>query len=226
MNYRNGLRFLQTRKRSEGEKMIIRWMRSKIKWRKQLKRWHCKNKHNHCEIQSYFDMDKVTIGNFSYGMINAHIYENEAEHLQIGSFCSIAENVHFVFAEHNYKRFSTFPFDEYVINKKEHNSTKGPIVIEDDVWIGMNCTILSGVTIHRGAIIGAGTVVTKDVPPYAIYANGKVIKYRFEQEIIDKLMKIDYNKLTKELIEKNIDYIKKELTEDFWESELYQSLVD
>lgn len=204
---------------------MVKWVFDKIRWRIHLREWHRRNKHNHCEIQNYFNIDNVKIGNFTYGMINAHIYENEEEKLQIGSFCSIAENVHFVFAEHNYKRFSTFPFDEFVLNGKENNPTKGAIIIEDDVWIGMNCTILSGVTIHRGAVIGAGSIVTKDIPPYAIYAGGDVIKYRFEKSVIEKLMKIDYNKLTSELIQEYRDDIYSELKDEFWESGLYTHLL-
>lgn len=204
---------------------MIRWIFEKIRWKKHLRKWHQKNRHNHCEIQSYFNIDNVVIGKFSYGMINAHIYENTEEKLQIGNFCSIAENVHFVFAEHNYRRFSTFPFDEFVLQGKEYNPTKGAIIIEDDVWIGMNCTILSGVTIHRGAVIGAGTVVTKDIPPYAIYAAGRIIKYRFEDDVIAKLMRIDFNKLTAEVIEEYRENIYREVTDEFWNSELYKKIL-
>ncbi len=59
-------------------------------------------------------------------------------------------------------------------------SPEKPIVIEDDVWIGANCTLLSGVHVGTGAIVAAGAVVTKDVPPYAIVGGNpaKVIKYR------------------------------------------------
>ena len=76
-----------------------------------------------------------------------------------------------------------------------------------DVWIGYGATICSGVHIGRGAIIGAGTVVAKDVPPYAIFANGKIIKYRFEDEIIEKLKKVDYTKLSKEKIQEKMDIL-------------------
>jgi len=203
---------------------MLKRLIEKIRWRKHLRRWHQKNSHNHCEIQTYFNIDNVYIGKCSYGMVNAHIYENNEERLYIGNFCSIAENVHFVFAEHNYKRLSTFPFDEFVLNGKEYNPTKGAIIVEDDVWIGMNCTILSGVTIHQGAVIGAGSVVSKDVPPYAIYAGGRIIRYRFEQEIINKLLEIDYNKLTIDLIKENREYMYTELSEDFWNSDLYKKI--
>ena len=98
-------------------------------------------------------------------------------------------------------------------------------MLEDDVWIGNNAMILSGVTIGQGAVVAGGAVVTKDVEPYAIVAGNpaKVIKYRFEPEIIEKLKRIDYSKLTKEkalsvlpqlytnLTTENVDKILKEV---------------
>ena len=85
--------------------------------------------------------------------------------------------------------------------------SKGDIIIDDDVWIGYGATILSGVHISQGAVVAACAVVTKDVPPYAIVGGvpAKVIKYRFEPEMIEELMKVDYSKLTKEQIEQHID---------------------
>jgi serine acetyltransferase len=73
-----------------------------------------------------------------------------------------------------------------------HPSCKGDIIIENDVWIGATATIMSGVKISNGAVIGAGSVVTKDVPPYAIVAGNpaKVVKYRFTEEQIEKLLSI------------------------------------
>ena len=70
-----------------------------------------------------------------------------------------------------------------------HPSSKGDIVVGNDVWIGYQSCILSGVTIGNGAIIGARSVITKDVPPYAIVAGNpaKFVRYRFPQETIDKL---------------------------------------
>lgn len=76
--------------------------------------------------------------------------------------------------------------------KMGHPSCKGDIIIENDVWIGANSTIMSGVKIGNGAIIGATATITKDVPPYAIVAGnpGKIVKYRFNEEQIESLNKI------------------------------------
>ena len=159
-------------------------------------------------------------------MINAHIYNNPNEKLQIGSFCSIAEGVHFVFSEHDYHRLCTYPFKHFILKEKEDNPTKGPIIVEDDVWIGQNCVILSGVTIHQGAVIGAGSVVAHDVPPYAIYARDKVIKYRFEQNVIEQLLKIDYSKLTDEMIKDNIELLYRRFDETMLKESVIKNLVD
>ena len=88
-----------------------------------------------------------------------------------------------------------------------------PIHIEKNVWLGANVTVLPGVTIGEGSIIAAGAVVTKDVPPYAIVGGvpAKVIKYRFPSDIIDELLKIDYNKMTEDMIKEHINELYNEL---------------
>ena len=75
------------------------------------------------------------------------------------------------------------------------------------MWIGLNATIMSGVEIGQGAIVAAGAVVTRNVPPYAIVGGvpAKVIKYRFEQEIIDKLKRIDYSKINEEFVAEHLE---------------------
>ena len=73
-----------------------------------------------------------------------------------------------------------------------HPSCKGDIIVGNDVWIGAKATIMSGVKIGDGAIVGATATVTKDVPPYAIVAGNpaKIIKYRFNEKQIESLLKI------------------------------------
>ena len=83
--------------------------------------------------------------------------------------------------------------------------------------------ILSGVTIGQGAIIGAGSVVAKDIPPYAVYAAGRIIKYRFDDSTIQKLMMFDYNSLSDEDIRNNIDLLYSEIDDSFFETDFYHS---
>ena len=75
-----------------------------------------------------------------------------------------------------------------------HPTCKGDIHVGNDVWIGATSTIMSGITIGDGAIIGAGSTVTKDVPPFAIVAGnpGRIVKYRFTEEQIEKLLQISW----------------------------------
>lgn len=205
---------------------MIHYIIKKIKWKKWYREWRKQNKHNSCDAQFFFKKENVFIGKYSYGMVNAHLYTNDNVELHIGSYCSIAENVHFVFNEHDYRRVSTFPFNGYMFQEKEYALTKGNIVVKDDVWIGMNSTILSGVTIHQGAVIGAGAIVTHDIPPYAIYVGNKIIKYRFDENTISKLLKIDYNRLTYDLALQNRDVLYQKLDEDFFDTDLYHTLSE
>lgn len=166
------------------------------------------NQHNFTRAINIFSLNKVIVGKGTYGAIKIREFKIPKEQLVIGSYCSIANEVTFLLSgEHNYMRVSTYPFKTKILEENAECVCKGKITIGDDVWIGYGATILSGVTIGKGAIIGAGTVVAKDVPPYAIYVNGKILKYRFEEEIIDKLLKIDYSKLTEDKIKNNIDIL-------------------
>ena len=96
----------------------------------------------------------------------------------------------------------------------ESLGTKGSIIVKDDVWIGTNAIICSGVTIGQGAIIAAGAVVTKDVAPYAIVGGNpaKVIKYRFDEGIRNKLLEIDISRLFCEIKQSDLDMIYTDLT--------------
>ena len=88
--------------------------------------------------------------------------------IQMGKKCSIAINCTFILAQHCTDTFSTSPSSTSIFLHKQGNPSgysKGDIIIENDVWIGANSTILSGVKISNCAVVGTGSVVTKDVPP-------------------------------------------------------------
>lgn len=179
--------------------------------------WKKNNKHNGIILKNIHNYKNVVAGKHSYGIIDALFHSNTDEKLYIGNFCSIAPNVLFIVAsDHNYNNLSTYPFKVMIAGEKAEALSKGNIIVKDDVWIGANSTILSGVTINKGAIVAAGSVVTKDVPPYAIVGGNpaKVIKYRFSEPIIQKLLKIDYSKLTDETILNNLQNLYTEITED------------
>lgn len=126
--------------------------------------------------------------------------------ITIGNFCSIARNVTFQEFNHDFTRLTSYFVNANMLGKstKEDIVSKGPINIGHDVWIGTHSVILSGVTISTGAVVAANSVVTSDIPPYAIVGGNpaKVIKYRFEEDVISKLLQSKWwEKTDKEIIE-------------------------
>lgn len=130
-------------------------------------------------------------------------YPINHEKLIIGKFCSIACGARFLFtsANHTLASLSTYPFpifyEEWDLDKAQITSAwdrKGDIVIGNDVWIGYEAVILSGIHIGDGAIIGSRAVVTRDVPPYTIVGGvpAHEIKQRFPQPVIDRLLDLQW----------------------------------
>lgn len=111
--------------------------------------------------------------------------------LTIGSFCSIAPDVRvFLGDEHHTEWVSTYPFKGAI----GHPTTKGDVVIGNDVWIGYGATIMSGVTIGDGAVIAARSHVVKNVKPYEIVGGNpaKHIRFRFDTETIELLARLQW----------------------------------
>lgn len=170
------------------------------------KKWRKNNPHNKTIVVNRFPISKVKVGKETYGEIFARSFENPNEQLVIGNYCSIAPEVKFILSgEHAYTGILTYPIRKFYLGYENEAICKGPIIICDDVWIGYGAIILSGVTIGQGAIIGAGSVIAKDVPPYAIVANGRIIKFRFNEKIIQELLKIDLSQISPEDIKMNKD---------------------
>lgn len=161
-------------------------------------KWRKNNKHNFTKIKNKFYFDNLSVGKGTYGEIKVKDYGSKDWKIEIGNYCSIAQECTFlVTGEHEYNNISTYPWKQSILKRGIETKSKGKIIIKDDVWIGYNCLIMSGVTIGQGAIIAAGSIVHKNVPPYAIYGGGRIIKYRFSEKIINALLKIDYNKIGK-----------------------------
>ena len=128
--------------------------------------------------------------------------------LQIGAHTAIADKVTFMInLNHNYKGIVN-GYASFNPSSKDKIKRKGQILIQNDVWIGHGATIMSGVNIGNGAVVAAESVVTKDVPPFAIVGGNpaKVIKYRFSDEQIEKMQKIAWWNWSTEELEKNKEY--------------------
>lgn len=124
--------------------------------------------------------------------------ESKIQNTSIGKFCSLGPELRIGLGRHPIHLKSTFPgfysdnHGYYGVDKEYNNEESSylPVKIGNDVWIGTRAMILDGVTIGDGAIVAAGAVVTKDVPPYAIVGGvpAKIIKYRFDKHEIGRML--------------------------------------
>lgn len=181
------------------------------------RKWRSVNKDNFTSAYNVFPAEKVTVGRYSYGPLTVLSYGSANEKLTIGSLVSIANDVVFVLGgNHRHNTFSTYPFKVNVLGEKVESYSKGPIIVEDDVWIGMGATILSGVRLGRGAIIATRSVVARDVPPYAVVAGNpaQVVKYRFDRDMIEKLKRFDFSRIDEKFIKEHIQALYAELNQD------------
>lgn len=139
----------------------------------------------------YFKEDKnCTKGHRSYDH-NAKVFRWTDARVTIGRYSSLADNVRFIIdsGDHLTGRVSSYPF---VGNRKYNPNLGQGIEIGNDVWIGQSAIILSGVKIGDGATVAAGSVVTRDVPPYTFAAGvpAKVIYEKCTQEEKAKMLEL------------------------------------
>lgn len=166
---------------------------------------------------------RINVGKGSYFNGLSIYCWDESISISIGKYCSFADQISIIAGgEHDKDWVSTYPFiDLWKMDELSHLKKprfKGNINIGSDVWVGHGVTILSGVNIGDGAIIAAGSVVTKDIPPYSIFGGvpAKLIRYRFDMETQKSLLKIKWWDWDEYKIRKNIsdlcsvdDFIKK-----------------
>ena len=172
--------------------------------------------------------DSVVSGSFigRYTFIGTNSYLPESS---VGSFCSIGNNVQVIAETHPSRGFlstspvfystnrpcgKTFATEQLFTERLyvEKDGKKHRAIIGNDVWIGYQSLILGGVKIGNGAVVAAGAVVVRDVPPYAVVGGvpAKVIKYRFPNDIIDKLEEIKWWDMPEEKLKKNIQLFQSE----------------
>ena len=182
-----------------------------------------------CFIKNVVKAPNISIGDYTYyddtedpaGFEKNNVlfnYPEFGDHLIIGKFCAIASGTKFIMgpANHRISSVTTYPFHVFGGAWQENTPPhldqlprKGDIVVGNDVWIGYEAVILSGVTIGDGAIIGTRAVVTKDVPPYTIVGSvpAKPIRRRFDDAVIARLEALRWWDWDEERIRRSIPAI-------------------
>ena len=166
-------------------------------------------------VGDYTYYDDIRSGGEDFENHVTHFYPHLGDKLIIGKFCSIAKGIEFIMngANHPMNGISAFPFGIFIENKSTIPNDivphKGDTVIGNDVWIGQNVTIMPGVKVGDGCIIGANAVVAKDIPPYSIAAGNpaNVVKRRFDSNTIERLLKLKWWDMPIETIEKNYELL-------------------
>jgi acetyltransferase-like isoleucine patch superfamily enzyme len=156
-----------------------------------------------------FSHPQVEVGDHTYGLRRESFFAyHPNDRVRIGKFCSIADGVRFIFGGHRLDGVSSFPFKAVCFGAAPHADaiSRGPITVGNDVWIGVDAIILSGVNIADGAVVAAGAVVTKDVPAYAVVGGvpARVIKHRFRPDQIESLLRIQWWHWPLKTIEANL----------------------
>jgi virginiamycin A acetyltransferase len=156
-----------------------------------------------------YEIPEYRIGEYSYGNIHVYSYQKSG-FLSVGRYCSISE-INVVIGGNHHKGILTYPiknkFSDLMVD--DDNIPSKGVTIGNDVWIGLGALILDGVNIGTGAIVGAGSVVPKDLPPYSIAVGNpvNVIKSRFDSREIEMLLASKWWELDKDDLLKITNYI-------------------
>lgn len=157
----------------------------------------------------------MSVGAYSYAINFSYWIPTSRTHVMIGNYCSFARQLTFnIGRNHNFKNVTTYPnslIKKFFQKKIRSPYYKNPfqIIIGNDVWIGQSVTIMGGVKIGNGALIGANSVVAKDIPPYAIAVGNpaRVIKYRFNEVTIKKLLAVKWWNWSLEKLADNLSFM-------------------
>lgn len=165
--------------------------------------------------KEFLQGEQFEIGDYTYG--RPEVYGlNQGAVLRVGKYCSFAGDVKiFLGDNHRMDWLSTFPFPAFaddwpaVRGNRDYFYSKGDVVIGNDVWVGQEAFILSGVTIGHGAVLGARAVVTRNVDPYTIVAGNpaKVIRKRFPEATIATMLELAWWDWPVEVVRENVQVL-------------------
>lgn len=159
------------------------------------------------------------VGAYTYATTNITLLYTNPATVFIGRFCSIAQSLCIMNGgNHPTNHISTYPL-QYTFPETLalQGVIKGNVIIENDVWIGQHVHIMAGVRIGNGAIIGAFSIVGRDIPPYAIAVGNPAVvkKYRFSEDIRNRLLKLAWWNWPKEKIRSSLSLLNSSEIEKF-----------
>ena len=175
----------------------------------------CEKYHHIVFLKNAVTHPCISVGDFTYysDLVNKpedfeknnvlYIDEFTRDRLIIGKYCAIASGTKFLMnaCNHKLKTFTTYPFKIFAApgwgdgeRSREDIHFKGDLIVGNDVWIGYDALVLPGAKIGHGAIIGARSIVTGTIPPYAIAAGNpaRVIRMRFDEQTVNLLLKLQW----------------------------------
>ena len=178
-----------------------------------------------CFIKNVIKNPNIIVGEYTYyddinGAENfeshvTHHYDFIGDKLIIGKFCAIAKGIEFIMngANHRINSITSYPFNimgngwEKSAPSLTDLKLKGDTIVGNDVWLGQNVTVMPAVHIGDGAIIGANSVVAKDIPPYSVAVGNpcEVKRKRFDEDLIEYLLQIKWWDWNSEKIFKNME---------------------
>ena len=187
---------------------MINEIYSQLLFERKKKEWRKINPHNTTYlIQNGSPIGEVRVGKHTYGGLN--VLNCTKNKLVIGSYCSIAKGTAFILGvDHRMKGVSTYPFRKLMLGGGQEATSKGDIIIGDDVWIGANVTILKGVNIGRGCVVAAGAVVISSFPAYCVVGGvpAHILGIRFNSKQVIAHEKILYPEEMR-MKESELDYL-------------------
>lgn len=193
---------------------------------KPLKNWRAGQIETRVALAGMARKHGFQIGEYSYGRPKVR-FAHAGTKLSIGRYCSIADQVEiFLGGNHRPEWGTTYPFESLTHwwptarSAPPTHSSRGDVVIGSDVWIGSGALLLSGVTVGHGAVIGARSVISRDVPPYAVVAGNpaKLIRFRFDPETVAALLEAAWWDLPRASVEKLIPLLQSERIGDLIEA--------
>jgi acetyltransferase-like isoleucine patch superfamily enzyme len=196
--------------------LSLLWQKHRHRWyRRGIDKEHGLRRH----LAYYVARHGFEIGDYSYGAPIIRQWGG-CSRLVVGRYCSIGDGVEFVLGgNHRVERVTTYPMSMLYgrLAAADHTWSRGDIIVGSDVWIGLGAVVLSGLKIGHGAVVGAHTLVTRDVDPYCVVVGNpaKPLRQRFSGAIIAQMLDLRWWDLDKDQLRALLPLMQSDQIETF-----------